>query len=282
MQAKPTIFGQVNAWVRDILALFRQKPGKWMLLGLAHVFFFAMLPGLLGVQFFSFLLLPAFLALAVGFYRDADIGRDSDLGDLLNEIKPSFRKLLALGAVCIVYVLLINLLTADDVMKLDQLARGNEQNPEQVLEQSMPILAKLMVLLTPLVLVIWFAPALVTFKYSKVKEIESSDGIKTFDVELSSYSVVDAIKSSLAAFIQYLLPLLLTWVSVTLIIMLSMILAGVLVGVMSAASKTMGGLLMLVLVFACMLFASALMLAFQYVSNRDIFKMPRSDSVELL
>lgn len=262
MQAKPTIFSQVNTWVRDILALFRQKPGKWMLLGLAHVFFFAMLPGLLGLQFFSFLLLPAFLALAVGFYRDADIGRDSDLGDLLNEIKPSFRKLLALGAVCIVYVLLINMLTADDVVKLDQLARGNEQNPEQVLEQSMPILIKLMVLLVPLVLVIWFAPALVAFQH---------------------YSVVHAIKSSLAAFIQYLLPLLLTWFAVTLLIMLSMILAGVLVGVMSAVSKAAGGLITLVLVFACMLFASALMLAFQYVSNRDIFKMPQQPGkVELL
>ncbi|ABE48633.1 MULTISPECIES: BPSS1780 family membrane protein [Methylobacillus] len=260
MQVQPTILGQVNAWVRDILALFRQKPGKWMLLGLAHVFFFAMLPGLIGLKFVSFLLLPAFLALAVGFYRDADIGRESDLGDLLNEIKPSFRKLLGLGAICVAYVLLINLLTAEDAMQLEAMAR-NEENPEQVLEQSFPILVKLMLLLTPLVLVIWFAPALVAYQ---------------------EYSVGRAIKSSLAAFIQYLLPLLLTWVAVTLIIMLSMTLAGVLVGMMSAASKTMGGFLMLVLVFACMLFASALMLAFQYVSNRDIFKMPRPGRVELL
>lgn len=260
MQVKPTIFGQVNAWVRDILALFRQKPGKWMLLGLAHVFFFAMLPGLIGLKFVSFLLLPAFLALAVGFYRDADAGRDSDLGDLLNEIKPSFRKLLGLGAICVAYVLLINILTAEDAMKLEALARS-EDSPEQVLEQSFPILVKLMLLLVPLVLVIWFAPALVAFQ---------------------QYSVVRAIKSSLAAFIQYLLPLLLTWVSVTLIIMLSMTLAGVLVGMLSAASKPMGGLLMLVLVFACMLFASALMLAFQYVSNRDIFKMPRPNEQRLI
>lgn len=281
MQAKPTIFGQVNAWVRDIIALFRQKPGKWMLLGLAHVFFFAMLPGLIGLKFVSFLLLPAFLALAVGFYRDADAGRDSDLGDLLNEIKPSFRKLLGLGAICVAYVLLINILTAEDAMKLEALARS-EDSPEQVLEQSFPILVKLMLLLVPLVLVIWFAPALVTFKYPKVQELDSVDGVKTFEVELNSYSIMSAIKSSLAAFIQYLLPLLLTWVSVTLIIMLSMTLAGVLVGMLSAVSKPMGGLLMLVLVFACMLFASALMLAFQYVSNRDIFKMPRPDRVELL
>ncbi|MCB5191135.1 hypothetical protein LG198_10390 [Methylobacillus arboreus] len=260
MQVKPTIFGQVNAWMRDILTLFRKTPGKWMLLGLAHVFFFAMLPGLLGLKFISFLLLPAFLALAVGFYRDADFGRESDLGDLLNEIKPSFPKLLVLGAICVGYVLLINILTAEDAMKLDELAKS-EPKPEQVLEQSMPIITKLMLLLVPLVLVIWFAPALVAFQ---------------------QYSVARAIKSSLAAFIQYLLPLVLTWVAVTLVIMLSMTLAGVLVGMMSAASKAMGGFLMLALVFACLLFASALMLAFQYVSNRDIFKMSHDNEERLI
>lgn len=261
MQGKPTLIGQANLWVRDILALFRKAPGKWMLLGLAHVFFFVMLPSLLGLKFFSFLLLPTFLAVAVGFYRDVDIGRDSDLGDLLNEIKPCFPKLLALGAICVVYVLLINLLTADDAMKLNELAKG-DPTPEQIVEQSTPILAKLMLLLIPLVLVIWFAPALVAFQ---------------------QYSVVKAIKSSLAAFIQYLLPLLFTWVAITLIIILGMMLSGVLVGILSAVSSSLGGIFMLLLVFACMLLSSALMLAFQYVSNRDIFKMPRpAGTVDLL
>ncbi|MCB5186458.1 hypothetical protein LG200_00375 [Methylobacillus caricis] len=260
MQVKPpSSSNQALAWIRDIIALFRKTPGKWMLLGLAHVFFFAMLPGLLGLKFVSFLLLPAFLALAVGFYRDADQGRDSDLGDLLNEIKPHFPKLLSLGAICVVYVLLINLLTVEDSVKLAELAK-QDASPEEVLEQSTPVIIKLMLLLLPLVLVIWFAPALVSFQ---------------------QYSVVRAIKSSLAAFIQYFLPLLLTWLGVTLIIMLSMTMAGILVGVLSAASKAVGGLLMLVLVFACMLFASALMLAFQYVSNRDIFKMPQPAAPEL-
>ncbi|MCB5185336.1 hypothetical protein LG201_08975 [Methylobacillus gramineus] len=252
MQVKPSISHQTLAWLRDILALFRKTPGKWMLLGLAHVFFFAILPGLLGLKFVSFLLLPAFLALAVGFYRDADQGRDSDLGDLLNEIKPHFLKLLSLGAICVVYVLLINLLTVDDSVRLAELTKS-DASQEEIVEQVMPLMIKLMLLLVPLVLVIWFAPALVSFQ---------------------QYSVVRAIKSSLAAFIQYFLPLLLTWLGVTLTIMMSMTLAGILVGTLSAASTALGGFLMLILVFGCMLLASALMLAFQYVSNRDIFKMP--------
>lgn len=252
MRAKASLFGQVNTWLRDILLLFRKAPGKWMLLGLAHVFFFVMVPALLGIKFISFLLLPAFLAIVMGFYRNADQGLYADLGDLLNEIKPNFRKLLLLGAICVFYVFLINLLTAEDAARLQEFAKA-EPSPEEMMDQFGPLFMKLMLLLLPLVLLIWFSPMLVAYQ---------------------QYSVMRAIKSSLAAFIQYLLPLLLTWLGVTLIIMLGMTLSGVVVAIISAFSQPAGGLLMLVLVFSCMLLASALMFAFQYISNRDIFRVP--------
>lgn len=260
MQAKVTVFGQVNTWLRDILTLFFKAPGKWMLLGVAHVFFFAMLPTLLGIQFLSFLLLPMFLALVMGFYRNADQGVYADLGDLLNEIKPHFRKLLVLGAICALYVYLVHLLTAEDAAQLQEFAK-TEPGSEEMMEKFGPVFLKLMLLLLPLVLLIWFSPMLVAFH---------------------QYSVLSAIKSSLAAFIQYLLPLLLTWLGVTLIIMVSMTFSGVLVAIVSTMSRNVGGLLMLVLVFACMLFASALMFAFQYISNRDIFRMPAAPVAEPL
>lgn len=252
MQGKPSLFAQVNTWLREILQLFRKAPGKWMLLGLAHVFLFVMIPGLLGIKFISFLLLPTFLAIVMGFYRNADQGLYADLGDLLNEVKPTFRKLLSLGAICVFYVFLINLLTADDATRLQEFAKA-EPSAEEMMAQFGPVFLKLMLLLLPLVLLIWFSPMLVAYQ---------------------QYSVIRAIKSSLAAVIQYLLPLLLTWLGVTLIIMLSMTLSGVLVAIVSAFSSQVGGLLMLVLVFSCMLLASALMFAFQYISNRDIFRVP--------
>lgn len=260
MQAKTTVFGQVNTWLRDILTLFLKAPGKWMLLGVAHVFFFAMLPALLGIQFVSFLVLPLFLAVVMGFYRNADQGLYADLGDLLNEIKPHFRKLLVLGAICALYVYFVHLLTAEDAAQLQEFAKA-EPSSEQMMDKFGPVFLKLMLLLLPLVLLIWFSPMLVAFH---------------------QYSVLSAIKSSLAAFIQYLLPLLLTWLGVTMIIMVSMTLSGVVVAIVSTMSRNFGGLLMLVLVFACMLFASALMFAFQYISNRDIFRIPQAAVVEEL
>ena len=53
------------SWVKESLALFKTSPRKWLLLALAYVGFFMMLPSVPGLQFLAFvsiLLWPVFLA----------------------------------------------------------------------------------------------------------------------------------------------------------------------------------------------------------------------------
>lgn len=261
MQANTSVFGQANAWLREIISLFLKVPGKWMLLGVAHVFFFTMLPTLLGLQFLALLVQPIFVALVMGFFRNADQGVYADLGDLLNEIKPYFRKLLLLGAISVLYFYLVHPFITGELAQLQQEFANAEPSSEQMMEKVGPLFIKRMLLSLPLVLLIWFTPMLVAFH---------------------QYPVWKAIKSSLAAYIQYLVPLLLTWLGVTLIMMLSMTLCGVVVALISVLSMDVAKLLMLVLLFGGILLASALLFTFQYISSRDIFRMPPAAVRELL
>jgi hypothetical protein len=97
----------------------------------------------------------------------------------------------------------------------------------------------------------WFAPMLIAF---------------------NNYSLGKAIKSSLAGTLQYMIALTVSWLILTSGIILLMLFAGIVVGILGALIPTMAQLLMSILVFGTLLLASALMLAFQYVSYRDVFR----------
>jgi uncharacterized protein involved in cysteine biosynthesis len=51
-----------------------------------------------------------------------------------------------------------------------------------------------------------------------------------------------------------------------------MLAVGVVAGIVSALVPMLGQMLMSFIVFGCLLLATALMLAFQYVSYRDVFR----------
>ena len=246
------------SWVTESLNLFKTAPRRWLLLALAYVTLFMMIPSIGGLEFlafFSILIWPVFLAIAITLYRNADMKKQQKLSETFNNIKPKMLTLMALGGACLLYGALISFMLNSDLQGLAALAQNKTSMSESqmmtLLQKMFPVLLKMILLLIPLMMATWFAPMLIAF---------------------NNYVLVKAIKSSVAGSLQYLIALGTAWLLLTIGIMLLMMGVGVVAGLISSMVPMLGQMLMSLVVFGCLLLATALMLAFQYVSYRDVFR----------
>ncbi|MFM9836239.1 MAG: BPSS1780 family membrane protein [Methylophilaceae bacterium] len=246
------------SWVKESFAIFKQSPRKWLMLALVYVGLFMMMPSLPGFQAFAILTIliwPIFIAIAMRMYRNAEIKTPEVLSDIVKLVQPKMTTLMLLGVVCLIYGILVNFLLNSDLQGLAAITQGkteiNESQMMALLQKMLPFLLKLTLFLVPLMMATWFSPMLIAF---------------------NSYSLGKAIKSSIAGTLQHMLALTVSWLLLTTGIILSMLFAGIVVGILGALVPSMAQLFMSILVFGCLLLASALMLAFQYVSYRDVFR----------
>ena len=246
------------SWVTESVALFKTAPRKWLLLGLAYVGLFMMLPSIPGLQFFGFvcvLIWPIFLAIAIALYRNADMKKQQKLSEIFNNVQPKMAQLIGLGGACLLYAALVSFVLNSDIEGLVALTQNKvEMTESQVLtlmQKMVPFLLKLTLLLIPLMMATWFSPMLIAF---------------------NNYPLVKAIKSSIAGSLQYLIALATSWLLLTVGIISLMLIVGIVAGIISNLVPVFGQMLMSMVVFGCLLLATALMLAFQYVSYRDVFR----------
>lgn len=246
------------SWVKESLALFKTAPRKWLLLGLAYVGLFMMLPSVPGLQFFAFfsiLLWPVFLAVAMALYRNADMQKQQNVSDVMRLIQPKITMLMALGGLCLLYGVVVSFILNSDIEGLLKFTQSKGQMTEtqamQMMQAMLPLLLKLSLLLVPLMMATWFSPMLIAF---------------------NNYTVVKAIKSSIAGSLQYMIALGASWLLLTAGIVAAMLAVGIVVGIIGSLVPLLGQMLTSLLVFGCLLLATTLMLAFQYVSYRDVFR----------
>jgi hypothetical protein len=246
------------SWVAESVALFKIAPRKWLLLALAYVAMFMLLPSMPGLQVFSLIFIlmwPVFLAVAIAMYRNADIKKQQNLSEIFTYIKPKLTPLIALGAACLLYSMLVNFALDTDIKGLLTLAQNKTQMTESqailALQKMLPVMLKISLLLIPLLMATWFSPMLIVF---------------------NDYGLVKAIKSSIAGSLQYMLALIAAWLVLTLGIVALMLAVGIVAGVVNALMPALGQMILSFVVFGCLLLATALMLAFQYVSYRDVFR----------
>lgn len=246
------------SWVTESVTLFRTAPRKWLLLALAYVGLFMMIPSIPGLQFFAFisiLIWPIFLAVAITLYRNADYKKQQSLGEIVQNVQPKMSQLMALGGACLLYAMVVSFVLDSDMQGLAALTQNKTEMTESqmmnFLQKMFPLLLKLTLLLIPLMMATWFSPMLIAF---------------------NDYKLVKAIKSSIAGSLQYMVALAAAWLLLTAGILALMLGVGIVAGIISSLIPGLGQVLMSMLVFGCLLLATALMLAFQYVSYRDVFR----------
>jgi hypothetical protein len=246
------------SWVKESVALFNTAPRKWLSVALVYVGLFMMLPSIPGLQFFAFisiLIWPVFLAIALALYRNAEMKKQQTVGEIITQIQPKISQLVALGGACLLYAVLVSFVLNSDLQGLEALIGNKEKMTESqmlaFLQKMFPLLLKLTLLLIPLMMATWFAPMLIAF---------------------NNYNLVKAITSSIAGSIQYMVALGAAWILLTGGIILLMLVVGIVVGLISAIVPVLGQMLMSIILFGALLLATALMLAFQYISYRDVFR----------
>ena len=246
------------SWIKESIALFKTAPRQWLLLALVYVGLFIVLPSVPILQFFAFvtiLMWPVFLALALGLYRNADMKKQQTLSELMQIIQPKMLQLMALGGACLLYAVLMSFVLNSDLQGLAALAQNKDKMTESqmmaFMQKMLPVMLKMLLLSIPLLMATWFSPMLIAF---------------------NNYNLVKAMKSSIAGSLQYAIALTAAWLLLTAGMLALMMAVGIVAGIVSALVPALGQLLIPFVLFGCMLLATALMLAFQYVSYRDVFR----------
>lgn len=244
------------SWFGESLALFKKAPRKWLLLALVYLGIFVFLPS--GVPVFGLIAVlcwPIFIAVAMRFYRNTELGKSERLAMTLQLIQPRIRQLLLLGLVNIIYFIIVDILLRDDLLVMSTLLNQQQQLTQAQLDtaikQMMPIFIKLMLAFIPLMVAVWFAPMLIAF---------------------NEYSVVKSIKSSLAGCIQYAVALVAGWLLLSGSIILLFMALSLMLGILTLLLPSLISSIAAIMMFGCLLISIAVSLAFQYVTYRDIFR----------
>lgn len=246
------------SWVKESIALFRQSPNQWLLLSMVYVGIFMMLPSLPGLGLLALLTViiwPVFVVFAVLLFRNAEMGKQQTVQQVLALIQPKLKELMLLGLTCLVYATLVTYVLNADIQGVASITQGKDEISQsemmQLMDKLLPLMLKLLLLLAPLFLATWFSPMLIAINH---------------------YSLVKSIKSSIAGMLQYTIAMGAAWLVLSAGVILVMLLAGMVIGIVGALIPILAQALMPLLVFGTLLVSTALMFAFQYVSYRDVFR----------
>lgn len=245
-------------WVYRSVMLFRQSPPKWLLHALLYVVLFVMLPSIPGMPVLISLIIilfwPTFLALFIGVYREADLGRNTEPKELVEELKPNFVKLITLGGIFLAYGILTGVLVKNDMAQLNELV-AKKAEAALLIEMAMPLIFKMLLLLTPMIMASWFSPMLIAYQ---------------------GYSVLDGLKHSIWQCWRNLIAITVSWTLLSVALLGFMLIAALVIGIITAISGFLGSILMSLLVFATLLVVTYFLLAIQYYSYRHVYYHPEA------
>jgi hypothetical protein len=208
---KKITFKDSIRWNKESFLLFKKTPNQSLMLSLTYLFIFMLLPSVPMVQVFSIasiLIWPIFLVFAVNFYKIHDKNKNETFLAVYEKIKPRLLTLLALGLICLTYAGMVTMILNTEMQHFIQLSENNNELAN-VINNFVPMIGKLILLLLPLLMGTWFSPMLIVYNH---------------------YSLFKSIKSSVAGSLMYIIPLGLSWLIFSTTAILFMLSCGVLIG----------------------------------------------------
>jgi len=187
---------QTQSWLRDIFLILKKTKNHSLVIGYTYLFIFLVLPSLPLIQFLSpivIILWPVAVVQIINFYRSSD-NKKISIFKLDSQIKKSIPQLLRIGLITFFYALVISTFLSPQMQSIVEQANAGDS----VLDAAvfLKLIVKLFLFMLPLFAATWFSPMIVVYR---------GDG------------VFKALKSSIAAILIFIIPLLLTWVSMIVI-----------------------------------------------------------------
>ena len=191
-----TSLRQTQSWLRDIFLILKKTKNHSLVIGYTYLFIFLVLPSLPLIQFLSpivIILWPVAVVQIINFYRSPD-NKKISIFKLDNQIKKSIPQLLRIGLITFFYALVISTFLSPQMQSIVEQANAGDS----VLDAAifLKLILKLFLFMLPLFAATWFSPMIVVYR---------------------GEGVFKALKSSIAAILIFIIPLLLTWVSMIVI-----------------------------------------------------------------
>lgn len=187
---------QTQSWLKDIFLILKKTKNHSLVIGYTYLFIFLVLPSLPIIQFLSpivIILWPVAVVQIINFYRSPE-NKKISIFKLDSQIKKSIPQLLRIGLITFFYALVISTFLSPQMQSIVEQANAGDS----VLDAAvfLKLIFKLFLFMLPLFAATWFSPMIVVYR---------------------GEDVFKALKSSIAAILIYIIPLLLTWVSMIVI-----------------------------------------------------------------
>lgn len=187
---------QTQSWLKDIFLILKKTKNHSLVIGYTYLFIFLVLPSLPLIQFLSpivIILWPVAVVQIINFYRSPD-NKKISIFKLDSQLKKSIPQLLRIGLITFFYALVISTFLSPQMQSIVEQANAGDS----VLDAAvfLKLILKLFLFMLPLFAATWFSPMIVVYR---------------------DEGVFKALKSSIAAILIYIIPLLLTWVSMIVI-----------------------------------------------------------------
>jgi len=242
---------QTQSWLKDIFLILKKTKNHSLVIGYTYLFIFLVLPSLPLIQFLSpivIILWPVAVVQIINFYRSSD-NKKISIFNLDIQIKKSIPQLLRIGLITFFYALVISTFLSPQMQSIVEQANASDS----VLDAAvfLKLILKLFLFMLPLFAATWFSPMIVVYR---------------------GEGVFKALKSSIAAILIYMIPLLLTWVSMIVIFAVLIYVFQnflLLFGLSQAAYIAISTLI----IFSLTALYIAALFIFQFLGYKQIFKL---------
>ena len=242
---------QTQSWLRDIFLILKKTKNYSLMIGYTYLFIFLVLPSLPLIQLLSpivIILWPVVVVQIITFYQSQE-NKKISIFKLDSQLKKSIPQLLRIGLITFFYALLVSTFLSPQMQSIVEQANAGDSVIEAAV--FIKLILKLFLFMLPLFAATWFSPMIIVFR---------------------GEGVLKALKSSIAAILIYILPLLMTWASMIVIFALLiyvlqnfLLLFGFSQAVYIAVST--------VVIFSFTAIYIAALFIFQFLGYKQIFKL---------
>jgi len=242
---------QTQFWLRDIFLILKKTKNYSLMIGYTYLFIFLVLPSLPLIQFLSpivIILWPVVVVQIITFYQSQE-NKKISIFKLDSQLKKSIPQLLRIGLITFFYALLVSTFLSPQMQSIVEQANAGDSVIEAAV--FIKLILKLFLFMLPLFAATWFSPMIIVFR---------------------GEGVFKALKSSIAAILIYIIPLLMTWASMIVIFALLiyvlqnfLLLFGFSQAVYIAVST--------VVIFSLTAVYIAALFIFQFLGYKQIFKL---------
>mgnify|MGYP005989422807 FL=1 len=242
---------QTQSWLRDIFLILKKTKNYSLMIGYTYLFIFLVLPSLPLIQFLSpivIILWPVAVVQIITFYQSQE-NKKISIFKLDSQLKKSIPQLLRIGLITFFYALLVSTFLSPQMQSIVEQANAGDSVIEAAV--FIKLILKLFLFMLPLFAATWFSPMIIVFR---------------------GEGVFKALKSSIAAILIYIIPLLMTWASMIVIFALLiyvlqnfLLLFGFSQAVYIAVST--------VVIFSLTAIYIAALFIFQFLGYKQIFKL---------